>query len=137
MGNSGLLNIFVFHSTKHIMIKSYILSLFVFMLTSTIVYAQDKTIEEALESKVVLEEGQNSIAVNGFELYSQVKLSQFYANRDFEPAWTHSKNKKDLIESLEAAYDEGLSPDDYHLKTIKSYTDKAKKKKLTAEEKAD
>ncbi len=137
MGNSGLLNIFVFHSTKRIMFKPHILSLFVFMLTSTIIYAQDKTIEEVLESKVVLEEGQNAVAVNGLELYSQVELPQFYANRDFEPAWTKSKNKKDLIESLEAAFDEGLSPDDYHLKTIKSLTDKAKKKKLTAEEKAD
>ncbi len=137
MGNSGLLNIFVFHSTKRIMIKSHILSLFIFMLASTIIYAQDKTIEEVLESKVVLEEGQNAVSVNGLELYSQVELPQFYANRDFEPAWTQSKNKKDLIESLEAAFDEGLSPDDYHLKTIKSFTDKAKKKKLTTEEKAD
>jgi len=137
MGNSGLLNIFVFHSTKRIMIKSHILSLFIFMLASTIIYAQDKTIEEVLESKVVLEEVQNAVSVNGLELYSQVELPQFYANRDFEPAWTQSKNKKDLIESLEAAFDEGLSPDDYHLKTIKSFTDKAKKKKLTTEEKAD
>ena len=119
------------------MFKSYILSLFIVILSSTIIHAQEKTTEEVLASKVVFGDGQNAVAVNGIELFSQVELPKFYANRDFEPAWTHSKNKKDLIESIEASYDEGLSPDDYHLKMIKSLTEKEKKEKLTADEKAD
>ena len=110
---------------------------FIFISTSTSINAQDKTVEQVLESKVLSEEGQNVVAVNGIELFSQEELSQFYSNRGFEPAWNNSKNKKDLIESLESSFDEGLSPNDYHLEMIKRLSDKSQKGKLSHEEKAD
>lgn len=135
MGISVLLNIFVFHLTNHIMIKSVVLSLFI--LSSTFAVAQEPSLEAVLESKIIYDEGSNAVAVNGIELFSQVELPQFYVNREFEPAWTHAKNKKDLIESLESAFDEGLSPDDYHLEMIKKLVEKQKREKLSTTEKAD
>ncbi|MDN3642388.1 L,D-transpeptidase family protein [Lutimonas halocynthiae] len=110
---------------------------FIFISTSTSINAQEQTVEQVLESKVLSEEGQNVVAVNGIELFSQEELPQFYSNRDFEPAWNNSKNKKDLIESLESSFDEGLSPNDYHLEMIKLLTDKSKKGKLSHQERAD
>ena len=110
---------------------------FIFLSTLTSINAQDKTVEQILESRVLSEEGRNVVAVNGTELFSQEELPQFYSNRDFEPAWNNSKNKKDLIESLESSFDEGLNPNDYHLKSIKRLSDKSQKGKLSHEEKAD
>ncbi|MGI9531026.1 L,D-transpeptidase family protein, partial [Lutimonas sp.] len=111
--------------------------LFLFFFTSTFIFAQELTVDQVLESKIVSEEGGNAVSVNGIELFSQVELPQFYTNREFEPAWTNSRNRKDLIESLESSFDEGLTPDDYHLQMIKNLTNKSGKSKLNAKEKAD
>jgi len=120
------------------MIKKNIITVFVFLLSSfALINAQDKTVEQVLEGKILNDEGEGAVVVNGIELFSQVELPQFYSNRDFEPAWNNAKNKKDLIESLESSFDEGLIPNDYHLEMIKSLRDKSKKGKLSHEEKAD
>ncbi len=114
-------------------------SFFVFFLflTTSFVFSQELTVNQVLENKITSEEGQNSVAVNGIELFSQMELPQFYTNREFEPAWTNSRNQKDLIESLESSYDEGLTPNDYHLEMIKNITEKSSYSKLDVTEKAD
>ena len=120
------------------MTKSNLLALLVlFLIPIASIYGQDKSVEEVLEGKVLSEEGQGAVVVNDIELFSQIELPRFYSNRDFELAWTNSKNKKDLVESLESSFDEGLSPEDYHLKMIKDLIKKSKKGKLSHEEKAD
>lgn len=113
------------------------LFLFLSLAYSTSFYAQQATIEEVMESKLVLDDSQEAIGINGKELYSQIELPRFYANREFELAWTNKKNKTDLIESIESAYDEGLDPKDYHLEQLKAYMEKSKKSKLNQTEKAD
>jgi len=113
------------------------LTLFLTLIFSTSFYAQKATIEEIMESKLVLEDSEEAIAINGKELYSQIELPRFYANREYEPAWTNHKNKMDLLESIESAYDEGLDPNDYHFEQIKMYVAKSKKSKLSLTEKAD
>ena len=99
--------------------------------------AQEMSIEEVLEQKIYPTESQAPVAVEGVELFSQIEMPRFYSNRDFELAWTNKKNVKDLLESIEAAFDEGLNPEDYHLERIKSLEEKSKKGKLSDEEKAD
>ena len=115
----------------------FYLILFLILVSSTSLYAQNATIEEVMENKLVLEDSQESVVINGKELYSQIELPRFYANREFEPAWSNHKNKKDLIESIESAYDEGLNPEDYHLEQIKRYMEKSKKSALSQTEKVD
>ena len=120
------------------MTKKNIITVFVVLISSfALIKAQNKTVEQVLEGKILTEEGQGAVVVNGIELYSQVELPQFYSNRDFEPAWNNAKNKKDLIESLESSFDEGLIPNDYHLERIKKLQEKSQKSKLSHEEKAD
>ena len=120
------------------MTKKNIITVFVVLISSfALINAQNKTVEQVLEGKILTEEGQGAVVVNGIELYSQVELPQFYSNRDFEPAWNNAKNKKDLIESLESSFDEGLIPNDYHLERIKKLQEKSQKSKLSHEEKAD
>ena len=137
-GISGLLDIFVFHLTKLIMTKKNIITAIVVLLSPIVlIHAQNKTVEQVLEDKILMEQGEGAVVVNGIELFSQVELPQFYSNRDFEPAWNNAKNKNDLIESLESSFDEGLSPNDYHLEMIKRLQEKSQKGKLSHEEKAD
>ncbi|NTU96552.1 MAG: L,D-transpeptidase family protein [Chlorobiaceae bacterium] len=46
-------------------------------------------------------------------------LYQFYAGRHYQTVWTRSGMVTELIAALEAAYDEGLDPQDYHIKEIR------------------
>ncbi len=111
--------------------------LILFFLSVASLEAQDLSIEGVLENKILSEELKEGVVVDGFELFSQIELPKFYSNREFELAWTSDKNKKDLIESLESSYDEGLSPADYHLENIKELIGKSKKGKLSNDELVD
>lgn len=97
--------------------------------------AQNLSVEEIFQQKINGEDA--GILVDGKELFSQVEIPQFYANRNFELAWGDKKNRKDLIESLQASYDEGLNPEDYHLKKIQGLLEKSKSRKLSNAELVD
>lgn len=112
-----------------------------FLLVSTFcIYslsAQDRSVEEIFEEKIYGEDAENGVEVDGKELFSQTELPQFYTNRNFELAWGAKKNRKDLIESIQASYDEGLNPADYHLERIQGLLEKSKSGKLTNAELVD
>lgn len=114
-----------------------VLLLLIFFLPVVLLHAQDLSVEEILEDKILAKETQGTVIVEGIELFSQVELPKFYTNREFELAWTSYKNRRDLIESLESSYDEGLSPEDYHLDRIRKLMAKSDKAKLSKTETAD
>jgi murein L,D-transpeptidase YcbB/YkuD len=64
------------------------------------------------------------ITVRGELIYSSFMLETFYKRRAFEPAWVLNDIRLlqayYLIEAIEAAYLEGLTPDHYHLRTVKA-----------------
>ncbi len=115
----------------------FYLVLFLILISNATLYAQEPAIESVMESKVLPEDPQEAVIVDGIQLFSQTELPRFYTNRDFEPAWNSTKNKKDLIESLESSFDEGLDPQDYHLEKIKNLLEKSRKGKLTNAQLAD
>ena len=120
------------------MIKFRLLSyLFISTLCIYSLSAQDRSVEEIIEEKIHGEDAVNGVEVDGKELFSQSDLPQFYTNRNFELAWKNKKNRKDLIESIQASYDEGLNPADYHLEKIQGLLDKSKSGKLSNAELAD
>jgi murein L,D-transpeptidase YcbB/YkuD len=111
--------------------------LLILLLSIVSLQAQDLSIEGILGDKIRAENSQGAVVVEGIELYSQIELPKFYSNREFELAWTSQKNKRDLIESLESSYDEGLSPEDYHLEKIRKLMLKSEKQNLSKAEMAD
>ena len=115
----------------------FYLVLFLILVSNATLSAQEPTIEALMQSKVLPEDPQEAVIVDGIQLFSQTELPKFYTNRDFEPAWNSTKNKKDLIESLESSFDEGLDPQDYHLEKIKNLLEKSRKGKLTNAQLAD
>lgn len=64
------------------------------------------------------------ITVRGELIYNSFMLETFYKRHAFEPAWVLNDIRLlqayYLIEAIEAAYLEGLTPDHYHLRTIKA-----------------
>jgi murein L,D-transpeptidase YcbB/YkuD len=64
------------------------------------------------------------ITIRGELVYSSSMLETFYKRRDFHPAWvindTRLLQAYYLVESIESAYLEGLTPDHYHLNEIKA-----------------
>lgn len=98
---------------------------------------QEMSVQEHIDRRINEDSNVSAVQVDGQALFSQVELVKFYANRNYEAAWTHKKNISDLMESLEASYDEGLNPDDYHLEAIKGLLEKKNDKELSSKEGAD
>ena len=46
-----------------------------------------------MKAKILYEDTQEAVVVDGIELFSQTELPQFYTNREFELAWKNKKNK--------------------------------------------
>ncbi len=111
-------------------------TLLLFVFLSVPVFSQEPSVQENLESRIHGDPNKD-VTVNGLVLFSQIEVPQFYTNRNYELAWTDKKNIKDLLESIESAYDEGLDPEDYHYQSIQNLLAKKKSSSLSNEEKAD
>ena len=111
-------------------------TLLMFVFLSVPVFSQEPSVKEILESRIHGDPNKD-VTVNGLVLFSQIEVPQFYTNRNYELAWTDKKNIKDLLESIESAYDEGLDPEDYHYQAIQNLLAKKKSSSLSNEEKAD
>jgi murein L,D-transpeptidase YcbB/YkuD len=111
-------------------------TLLLFVFLSVPVFSQETSVEEILESRIHGDPNKE-VTVNGQVLFSQIEVPQFYTNRNYELAWTDNKNIKDLLESIESAYDEGLDPEDYHYQAIQNLLVKKKSSSLSNQEKAN
>ena len=63
-------------------------------------------------------------------IYSAVLAENFYKGRNDKPAWSRNGSLmqvETLIKAIEEAYDDGLTPDYYHLSLIKLLVDKVEK----------
>ncbi len=49
------------------------------------------------------------------------QLARFYAARSYRPVWTERANVAELIEAIGESENDGLIPDDYHIKEIRSF----------------
>ena len=126
-----IIGYFCYSINLFVMKNHFHLVLFLFLASYTTLLAQEASLEEVMENKVLPEDPQVAVVVDGIELFSQTELPRFYTNRDFELAWNSDKNKKDLLESIESSFDEGLDPKDYHLERIKKLLTNSKKGELT------
>ena len=108
-------------------------TLLMFVFLSVPVFSQEPSVKEILESRIHGDPNKD-VTVNGLVLFSQIEVPQFYTNRNYELAWTDKKNIKDLLESIESAYDEGLDPEDYHYQAIQNLLAKKKSSSLSNEE---
>lgn len=66
-------------------------------------------------------------------IYASFMLEIFYKRRDFKPAWMlddiRLDQANDLVDIIEAAYLDGLTPDHYHLRTINALLEEVRENK--------
>ena len=68
--------------------------------------------------------------IRGEYIYSLVLVKSFYNGRNYYPGWSRNRHlvqADKLINALEDAYGDGLTPDYYHLSIIRSLVDTAEK----------
>jgi murein L,D-transpeptidase YcbB/YkuD len=111
--------------------------LILFFAFSKIVVAQTTNAENIMEQKIAVTNKNKQVTADGIVLFSQRELPKFYQNRNFELAWKDKKNRDDLLISISAAEEEGLNPQDYHLKRIASLFQIADYKRLEDDKKVD
>jgi murein L,D-transpeptidase YcbB/YkuD len=102
-----------------------------FLIFANSVFSQNSSSEQIIENRVEAGFDNNPVFAQNIVLFSQVEISKFYSNRNFHLAWGDKKNREDLISSLEASYEEGLLPEDYHLDRINSLIGKSSYKNLS------
>lgn len=102
----------------------------------SLIWSQDRP-EDFIEAHLNSESEGNNLQIGGKVLFSQIEIPTFYTNRAYELAWTDPKNRSDLLESIENAYEEGLDPADYHYDDIQTLMAKEKASGLSNQEKAE
>jgi len=96
-----------------------IFSVLLFLITN-LFFAQTSAVEKVMKQKIEMINENKPVSAAGIVLFSQRELPKFYKNRNFELGWKDKKNRDDLLISISAANEEGLDPQDYHLKRIVS-----------------
>lgn len=77
----------------------------------------DRT-SEALRENVDLLRARGRIAVAGEEIVSHVALPLVYDDARFQPLWRDRTRVDALLAALRGLADDGLNPDDYHVRTL-------------------
>ena len=108
-----------------------------FLVFSKLVTSQTTDAEKIMKQKIEITNENEPVTAAGIVLFSQRELPKFYANRNFELAWKDKKNRDDLLISISAAGEEGLNPQDYHLKRIASLFQISDYEKLKEDKKVD
>jgi L,D-transpeptidase YcbB len=93
-----------------------------------------------IKSKVTEWETPSDRFIAGDRIYSSVLVARFYKKRNYQPAWSRDGRMMHadvLIRAVEETYDDGLTPDYYHIRLIQSLIDKAGKQLLDPVSMAD
>jgi murein L,D-transpeptidase YcbB/YkuD len=62
-----------------------------------------------------------NIVIDDKAIQSNASLISFYDKNQFELAWCEERNVIELVDAVRNAGDEGLNPDDYHIRAIEKY----------------
>jgi len=94
-------------------LKRILLALVLFF--SLFGFAQESQINSIITNRV----NSDQVTADGIVLFSQNLLSSIYENANYQQVWSDNKNVEDLLWILNESYNDGLTPDDYHLERIK------------------
>ncbi|HKP59314.1 MAG TPA: L,D-transpeptidase family protein [Polyangiales bacterium] len=59
-----------------------------------------------------------ALAIRGLRIAWPGVIKEFYAQREFRPAWDREAAVADLLRALAASHEDGLDPEDYYLSTL-------------------
>jgi len=86
-------------------------------------------VRKEIHARIELAEASGEILVGEEMVMAQPELSEFYTTRDFRPAWSNTDGPliqaHRLVNSIHAASQHGLEPEDYHLLSIEGLLQEA------------
>ncbi|MFD1315562.1 L,D-transpeptidase family protein [Namhaeicola litoreus] len=100
---------------KHFYIFRFYIAI-LFLLSSICLSAQ----ESAALRAILEQEGSSIVLSNGTNLISKRVIPTFYNGQEYRLMWTEEENRESLLNNIRASDDEGLNPEDYHLKEIET-----------------
>lgn len=98
------------HGTRHFFLNATLVTALLSSLWLPPCLAADEAIVQRIES---LDAG-FPVTVLGDRLMAATALSAFYGARGYQPAWQSPELRRQLIDAVERASDDGLNPEDYH-----------------------
>ena len=83
-------------------------------------FGQEVSVQEALRVEVerLGHDGQRNIG--GVPFAANDLVATVYERRSYQPAWTRTEQVGELVVALEAAYNDGLDPNDYHIDAVRA-----------------
>jgi murein L,D-transpeptidase YcbB/YkuD len=92
--------------------------LFIGCLTGAASLSQETSASEVIRDRMDLLGSMGSLGIGEEGIRGRLILPMFYERRDFEPVWSDPGRFKELRKLIAASADDGLLPEDYHLKAI-------------------
>lgn len=84
-------------------------------------YPQTDPLQQIIQSRMVQLQDSNSLIINGNKIAAVRLIPEFYAKRQFTPAWRDGSKRDELIGIIRDVYNEGLNPEDYLLHSLLHY----------------
>ncbi|NTV84527.1 MAG: hypothetical protein HGA23_09550, partial [Bacteroidales bacterium] len=90
----------------------------IFLLPPYIYAYGSNEIPDLIKSKLDQLSINKDTRISGEKMHNIEYISNLYTKADFQPFWTKTEYINDAIRGLEASYEDGLIPNDYHLEEI-------------------
>ena len=101
----------------------------VFAERSPSVQTRDSELGLLIKKRVTGWQTPSKKVVRGERIFAAVLVEGFYRGRNYQPGWSQDGRMvqmEKLIKAVEEAYDDGLTPDHYHLSLIKSLIERTR-----------
>ena len=103
--------------------KSFIRAHFLFLLLALFnleALANNASIDERLQDKIGQLHATHKLFIGNSEIVGVKIIHEFYARRNFEPAWNERSKIEELLTIIRNVSDEGLNPEDYSLSDLEN-----------------
>jgi murein L,D-transpeptidase YcbB/YkuD len=81
--------------------------------------AQDQDVREVVRERIDRLQETGALSVEGADITAGSFVVRFYQSRRFRLAWNDPANSAALLRGIEASFDHGLDPEDFHISTIR------------------
>lgn len=79
----------------------------------------DEDLQESIRAEVILLRDTGQLSVSGMQIAAANLVAEVYERRGFAPTWNDAEKVESLLTAINATFDDGLDPADYHRERIR------------------